>query len=377
MNKKIPELYASIACNYDANILAAALPLLELSKVEAIEWSFDALFNFKEIPDWFYELLSTYSKKDRLIGHGVFFSLLSGIWSKEQHDWLLQLKKVSQTFKFDHVTEHFGFMTGKNFHHGAPLHIPYSPKTLAIGQDRIKRISEACHCPVGIENLAFSYSIEDVKQHGNFLNALIEPINGFIILDLHNLYCQIHNFEISFEDLINLYPLEKVREIHISGGSWQLNAIKPEKRIRRDTHDGKVPEEVFRILAKSINLCPNLKYVVLEQLGTGLLTRESKNLFFHDFIKMEKIIKSREIDVNSSRNEFLPLSEIILGELIEDDELHQQQMELSEIFETSADYKEAKALLEKSSLRNSEWNINSWRPEMIETAINIVQKWKK
>jgi len=28
--------------------------------------------------------------------------------------------------------------------------------------------------------------------------------NGFIILDIHNLYCQIHNFELDFAEIINL-----------------------------------------------------------------------------------------------------------------------------------------------------------------------------
>ncbi|SEW55861.1 multinuclear nonheme iron-dependent oxidase [Chitinophaga arvensicola] len=374
----MPEILSAAACNLDSNILAACLPLMEESRLEAIEWSFDALFNVKDIPSWFLELLTAYSHEKRLTGHGVFFSLFSGKWRQEQADWLKRLKKINSTFRFDHVTEHFGFMTGKDFHHGAPLNIPYTPTTLRIGQDRLKRIFEACECPVGLENLAFSYSLEEVKKHGAFLEQLLEPVNGFIILDLHNLYCQIHNFNIPFEEILALYPLHKVREIHISGGSWQPAPDNPVKKIRRDTHDDAVPEEVFALLEHTIARCPHLKYVVLEQLGNALYTANSKHLFYTDFGRMEKIVQANnKIHKAVSLQTFLPLSPIINGAVIEDETLNAQQLELSRILESAHSHHEAIYRLSQSSLAHSAWQVEEWEPDMIATAVSIAQKWKK
>lgn len=374
----MPKILSAVACNLDTDILAACLPLMEESRVEAIEWSFDALFKVKEIPRWFLELLGVYSKEKRLIGHGVFFSLFTGKWLQEQKDWLRQLKQTCEDFQFDHITEHFGFMTGKDFHHGAPLNIPYTQTTLAIGRDRLKRIYEVCRCPVGLENLAFSYSPEEVKQHGIFLEKLIEPINGFIILDLHNLYCQVHNFDIAFDELIALYPLGRVREIHISGGSWDDSHIEPGRRVRRDTHDDLVPKEIFDLLKYVIAYCPNLKYVVLEQLGNGLTTNESKKSFYNDFLEMENIVNGKNNTLyDQLTNTFLPLSLISSADIVEDEMLYQQQLELSFILESSTSYENALQLLNKSSLVNTAWQIEDWKPYMIETAIKIAQKWKK
>lgn len=371
-------IHASIACNLDADILSAALPLLEREKVEAIEWSFDALFKSKEVPGWFDALLQAFSKEERLIGHGVFFSLFSGKWLPEQAAWLQQLKELCKRFHFDHITEHFGFMTGKDFHTGAPLSVPYNSTTLAIGTDRLIRIQDACQCPVGLENLAFSYSLEEVKQHGYFLQELLHPVNGFIILDLHNLYCQLRNFNIPFEALIKLYPLDMVREIHISGGSWESSAIIPERQIRRDTHDDSVPEEVFELLRKSLPLCPQLKYVVLEQLGTGLKTPESRERFQQDFLKMESIIASFQKETQTAPlNSFLPENLLPIGIPVEDESLYAQQLLLSDILENAVNYEEAFDRLQQSSLKQSAWNIELWRPYMLETAMNIAQKWKK
>lgn len=349
---------------------------MEAAKVEAIEWSFDALYAVENVPAWFEELLTTFSNENRLIGHGVFFSLFSGRWLPEQQQWLQHLKTVSRHYRFDHVTEHFGFMTGRDFHHGAPLNIPYTPVTLDIGRDRLKRMQDACRCPVGLENLAFSYSLEEVKKHGDFLNELLEPVNGFIILDLHNLYCQAHNFDLTFEALKELYPLHRVREIHISGGSWDKPEAAPGRTVRRDTHDDTVPEEVFSYLDNAIDLCPSLKYVVMEQLGAGLATDDSRAAFSRDFLRMDQLIKNKNRPT-APRHTFLPEALQVPAQALEDETLYRQQLELSQILETSASFDTTLKALQASSLAHSAWQIESWDPAMIETAAKIAQKWKR
>lgn len=374
----MPQILSSISCNLDENILSAALPLFEAEKVEAIEWSFDALYKFRNIPEWFTELLKAFGEENRLTGHGVYFSLFSGSWSKDQQQWLAHLEKVSKEFRFDHISEHFGFMTGENFHQGAPISIPFTAATLALGRDRLKRIFHACNCPVGLENLAFSYSVEEVKRHGEFLDQLVAPVNGFIILDLHNLYCQIHNFNIEFDDLIRFFPLHRVREIHVSGGSWENSRVIPGKKIRRDTHDNVVPAEVFHLLELCIRKCPHVKYVVLEQLGNALDTVQKRKLFREDFIKLDKIIKKENGNrFFSGENTFLPAETLNQAPPLEDKLLHAQQLALSNILETATGYEHAAHLLQSSILFNTEWETEKWEPHMLETAIAIAQKWKK
>ena len=369
------QLLSSVACNLDSNILLATLPLFQNEKVQAIEWSFDALYKFPEIPAWFEELLQVFSQEQRLIGHGVFFSLFSGKWTEDQAIWLDRLREYAQRYNFDHITEHFGFMTGVNFHQGAPISVPLNSSTLQLGIDRLKRIQDAAQCPVGLENLALAYSTETVKQHGDFLRQLIEPVNGFIILDLHNLYCQLHNFDINFDALIQLYPLDRVREIHISGGSWEASDTRPEKKIRRDTHDDAVPEAVFHLLEQTLPLCPNLKYIVLEQLGTGLNTPTEKEQFQKDFLRMDQIVQAYQREAEPI-NIFLPRHSSSLKSPYEDLVLYEQQIELSAILENAASPAQAKALLEQSSLAKTDWKIENWEMHMLETVVNIAKKWK-
>ena len=372
------KLLATAACNLDSDMLSACYPLFAEDRVQAIEWSFDALFDQGVLPPWFEELLQAYSSAKRLTGHGVFFSLFSGKWLPEQAQWLETLRATTKRFPLEQVTEHFGFMTGKDFHEGAPLAIPYSNATLRIGRDRLQRIQDAAQCPVGLENLAFAYAIDDVRLHGDFLYELIEPVNGFIILDLHNVYCQLENFAINAEELLALYPLDKVREIHISGGSWEQVGSDPDRRIRRDTHDDAVPAEVFSLLELAIDRCPECKYVVLEQLGSGLITPESRQQFYHDFVQLEKILHRKNKTRNGDgQNNFLPFRLWDNEPAVEDDNLFQQQRELSTILESGMPYHEAITALKHSSLAHSTWNIENWDPAMLETAMQIARKWKK
>lgn len=374
----MPDIRASLACNLDANLLLACLPLFESERVQAIEWSFDTLFALEETPPWFLDLLKEFSEANRLVGHGVFFSLFSGRWTPEQQAWLTQLETRSLEFTFDHVTEHFGFMTGADFHSGAPLSIPFTPATLALGQDRLKRIQQASRCPVGLENLAFSYSLDEVHRQGDFLNRLLEPVNGFLILDLHNLYCQLQNFDVAFSELLRQYPLDRVREIHVSGGSWEQSLTFPEKKIRRDTHDDAVPTDVFALLERTMPQCPNLRYVVLEQLGTGLDTPEKRAAFQHDFRTLDRLVeRQNRRSVTTPTNSFLPSLPVSAdAPPLEDLSLQQQQTELSRILETSADWQQAQARLQTSTLAHSAWEIERWEPCMLETALAIAQKWK-
>lgn len=372
------KIYSAVSCNLDDQLLQAALPLFATEKIEAIEWSFDTLYKVRDIPDWFVELLQAFGNEGRLIGHGVYFSLFSGKWTAEQQRWLEHLRKVSSNFQFDHITEHFGFMTGEDFHKGAPISVPFTAGTLALGRDRLKRIQEACACPVGLENLAFSYSPEEVQRQGEFLEKLVEPVNGFIILDLHNLYCQLQNFSLDFETLIRVYPLDRVREIHISGGSWDASGVQPVRTIRRDTHDDAVPEEVFELLKQALPVCPNLKFVVLEQLGVALHTIESQQQFQQDFEKMQVIVNAFNAEsLFSSLNDFLPKKLLSLKEPVPQSlELYEQQLELSSILERSENTQEAFHLLRESSLANSDWQTERWSIYMLETALRIAQKWK-
>ncbi|REC44108.1 hypothetical protein DRF67_18500 [Chryseobacterium pennipullorum] len=350
----------------EAEFVSAILPLLQSNLVDVLEWSFDTFFHAEE-PDWLNDLLDFYSDSRRLTGHGVYYSLFDAKWTERQEVWLDTLKKEVQTRTYNHITEHFGFMNTENFHQGVPLPVSLHPVTLQIGKDRLFRLQDAVNIPVGIENLAFSFGIDDVKEQGVFLDKLTEDTNGFLILDLHNIYCQSCNFEIPMEEIINSYPLDKVREIHLSGGSWQESAY-GKKQIRRDTHDDAIPESLLDVLPSVLLKCKNLQYVIIERLGHTISTEKEKKRFTEDFQKVKKMLEAPGL-LTENTTSWIKKGVVIPDVPLEDLALAEEQSRLTRLLFEGADA----AAFKKENFHF--FNTRNWDSEMIRTAQNIIKKW--
>lgn len=284
-----PKLGLSIMPSDDFH--QATAELFERNQVQAIEWSFDFAWGGLEIESWCRDIIDRFSRADALIGHGVNLSPLSARFSKRQAEWLDLTREEFQNRKYVHATEHFGFSEAGPVAHGAPLSVPMNSESLRHGKEMLKRYADATQCPVGLENLGFAFGLEDVKRQGEFIDQLISSVDGFLLLDVHNLYCQIANFGVSERELFDSYPLSKVREIHLSGGSWSRSVSAKRLAVRRDTHDDSVPQEVFNLAALALKLCPNIEFVILERLGHTMIDPESQQQFRDDFETMEEILE--------------------------------------------------------------------------------------
>lgn len=247
----------------------AVQPLFDDDLVEIVEWSFDIGWG-RQPSAWLDQVLRDYSQKSQLLGHGVSYSALDASETERQSSWLDNLKHEVQHLRYSHISEHFGFMGGGNFHLAAPLPVPRTKAATQVGIERLKDLAEVAQVPVGLENLAFAFDRDDVEEQGPFLEDLLAPVDGFLLLDLHNIYCQSKNFDVPMLELIGMYPLERVRELHVSGGSWAEHPAGSGNQVRRDTHDGKVPDEIYEVLPEVIGRCPRLHAIILERLGNTI-----------------------------------------------------------------------------------------------------------
>ncbi len=269
----------------EADYAAAALPLLSAGVVDAVEYSFDMRWGSGP-PEWMAGLLDHYGQAGRLLGHGVSWSMLSARWSDRHEAWLRRLGHEVAERRYAHVSEHFGFMLAADFTWSAPLPVPATPSVVRMGRERLQRLAKVAGVPVGLENLALALSADDALGQGALLDAMLEAVDGFVLLDVHNLWCQVANFGLDPADLLARFPLHRVRQIHVSGGSWDV-ALQP--RFRRDTHDDAVPDEVLELLALALPRCAQLEHVVLERLGTTLPTAAAQAELQRDFHRVREV----------------------------------------------------------------------------------------
>jgi uncharacterized protein (UPF0276 family) len=284
-----PSTGVSAMC--ERNFQLATEPLFQAGEVDVLEWSFDTAWGMP-VSDWLTTQLQDFSTRGNLLGHGVSFSPFSGRWSTRQDAWLQHLGIELDRNPMRWVPEHFGFMDAGDFHQSSPLPVPLNEETLLVGQNRLSQLASVSSGPVGLENLAFAFSAQAMWQQGEFLDQLLAPVGGFLLLDLHNVYCQAWNFDCRASELLDSFPLDRVRELHISGGSWDETSS-PGNRLRRDTHDGAVPEEVFELLTETLDRCPQTEVVILEQIGAAFDTQSARAQFRKDYERMREIVVSR------------------------------------------------------------------------------------
>ncbi|OPZ90653.1 MAG: hypothetical protein BWY75_00642 [bacterium ADurb.Bin425] len=285
------------------NFFAAFLPLYRQGLVQCMEWSFDT--GLESMPGWAFALLNDYGERGALLGHGVSYSLFSE--NARQTPWLQALSDSVESHRFTLFSEHFGFTQAGRYIDNAPLSVPFSQAFVERGRANLARLQQHAATRVGLENLAFAFSREDVLLQGAFLEALLQDQpQSFLLLDLHNLYCQATNFGIDALELLATYPLERVVEIHMAGGRVEPRLSRSSlDNLRRDTHDCPVPEELFDLLGHCLTVLPNLAYVIYERLGTAFVDESDRECFQNDYLRLADIV-ANAVSCQNVRGQNMP-----------------------------------------------------------------------
>ena len=230
-----------------------------LPQIDALQLTVEQAFAPEPDPRWSEAL-------DRCrfrVGHGVMGSPFTVPRDALFDRWLERVQQVLVRWPVRWFIEHVGCSRAAGWQ-AAPMPLPASRALARTVADHLDHLADRLQVPVGLENLALAASIEDVWVQPELLDAMLQPVDGVLLLDLHNLWCQAVNHRLDPVDLLERYPLDRVKQLHVAGGTW---ADHPGGRLRRDTHDGPVPTEVFALLPEAIGRCANLELVVLERIG--------------------------------------------------------------------------------------------------------------
>ena len=245
-----------------SDVRDALQPLWEDGTLDVLQLTVEQAFHHDQLGPDFTDALDAASSRGDLVGHAVFASPFTIPRDDICRDWLIRTQQVLARWPVRFLTDHFGCCRAAGWH-AAPLPLPASAALVQAGRDHLRWIGDALEVPVGLENLALAFSVDDVLWQPDLLDQIVRPTGGLILFDLHNLWCSAVNYGLDAVALMERWPLDLVRQIHIAGGSW---SDYPEGRFRRDTHDGPVPEEVWALLPEAIGRCPNLEMVVIERL---------------------------------------------------------------------------------------------------------------
>jgi hypothetical protein len=217
----------------------------------------------------------------------------------------------------------------------------------------------------------------DALVQGSFLESLLREMDGFVVLDLHNLYCQTQNFDIDPVALIESYPLDLVRELHISGGSTSPGTRR--ESVRRDTHDDAVPEAVFEMAELALRRCPQVEAIVLERLGGTIATEgaaETFRLDFHRLLDLRNEVKGSDL-AKPAGAMASPVPEPE-GAPMHDEALAAFQARLLTSFYASSASDEIMAALRGApECQPFSSYLDTFDPDMVEVAALLTKKWAR
>lgn len=181
-----------------------------------------------------------------MVMHGVSMSI--GSTDPLDFDYLKQLKDLIHRVEPMWFSDHLCW-TGvdhKNMHDLLPL--PYTEAAVNHIADRIKQVQDYLDRQMLIENLSsyITYT-SDAMSEWEFLTAVVEKADCYILLDVNNIYVSSFNHHFDPVDYLQGVPKHRVWQHHLAGHQNTGNLI-------IDTHDEPVIDPVWELYQKTAEL---------------------------------------------------------------------------------------------------------------------------
>jgi len=203
--------------------------------------------------------------------------------------WPDALARDHAAFGFLWYTEHLGEVRLDDLEMILPL--PFVPDAEAVVRWRARLDTMRAVVPiVGVENAVSYFTLSDPMDEPAFLHAILDP--GWWLLDLHNLWTMSQNLRFDPEAWLARAPLDRVIEIHVSGGAESLPGWLPGgSALRLDSHDGPVPDAVWSLLWSVALRCPGLRAITLER-REGTFSRSDVPLLVEEMEQIARCVAS-------------------------------------------------------------------------------------
>ena len=273
----------------------ALKPLIADHLIDALEWDIDSPWvvgeNSKELPAWARRLLDLFASTGSLFGHCVWLSMLTGRARARQEEWLERLAAECERRPYRQISEHMGFMSAGAYEVNTLLPVPYVDSAVSVGRARLAQFAEAVGTRVGLETMAATLAPSDATSQGLLLDDILAPGDGYVLLDVHNVFTQGVNLGLDPMALLASFPRDRVRALHVAGGSWQQVLDAP---YRFDGHNGPVPPEVFPLVTSALAMYPNIEVVIYERRTGTVFTDTHIEEVQRDYRHLVELVRSAD-----------------------------------------------------------------------------------
>lgn len=208
--------------------------------------------------------------------HSISLGLASCSAPSIQH--LDRLKRIQDQLKPQGISEHLAFVRA------APIDGDSFGQMLEIGHlaapgrneanivaccENIKFANKHLGAQLELENIAaLATPLGCEMTETDWIAQIIQRSGAALLLDLENLYANALNSAQSPFEMLMALPLQQVRTVHLSGGSWVHYAWQSTQHARfLDDHKHDIPPIVFSLLERLAQLAPQPLTIIIERDG--------------------------------------------------------------------------------------------------------------
>lgn len=176
--------------------------------------------------------------------HGVGLSIGSMQPLDQAH--LSRLKTLCDRYEPESFSEHLAWASHDTVFLNDLLPLPYTPDTLQHVADHIDQVQNALKRQMLLENPATYITFsESTLEEVDFLAELVARTGCGLLLDVNNVFVASTNHQLDPRHYLARFPLEHVREIHLSGHSETVDDHGAALLI--DSHDTAVKDPVWAL----------------------------------------------------------------------------------------------------------------------------------
>ena len=205
----------------------------------AVDWFEIISENFMDTDGKARRNLARIRERYPVVMHGIALSI--GTVDPLNSEYLRKLKKLADDIEPAWISDHLCWtgIAHKNSHDLLP--VPYTEEALKHIVSRIKQVQDCLERPIALENP--STYLEFKTSHipeAEFIAAMARESGCHLLLDVNNVYVSCYNHCLDAKAYIDVLPMDKVAQIHLSGHSNHGTHI-------IDTHDDHVVDEVWAL----------------------------------------------------------------------------------------------------------------------------------
>lgn len=176
--------------------------------------------------------------------HGVGLSI--GSMQPLDRDHLARLRILCERYQPQSFSEHLAWSSHDSVFLNDLLPLPYTAETLTRVADHIDEVQTVLGRQLLLENPAtYLLFTESTMEETAFLAEVARRTGCGLLLDINNVFVAATNHNLDPRAYLARFPLEAVREIHLSGHSETVDDLGAPLLI--DSHDTPVKDPVWAL----------------------------------------------------------------------------------------------------------------------------------